>query len=46
MPVPKKFDMKDAVPLDSGVPAKFDMSTAVPIEQDYSAPKGNKEGTY
>lgn len=49
MPAPKKFDMKDAVPLDSGAPAKFDMADAVPLDssaQDFSASKDNKEGLY
>jgi len=34
-----KFDMKDAVPIDSGVPAKFDMSQAQPIEPEAAPPQ-------
>lgn len=42
---PKKFDMKDAIPIGSQAPATFDMSDAVPIENDFTANEKG-EGTY
>ncbi len=44
MQFPKKFDMKDATPIDQGVPAKFDMTDTTPITDTISATPG--PGTY
>jgi hypothetical protein len=43
---PEKFDMSDAIPINSQAPAQFDMSDALPISSQFAPDENNTEGTY